>query len=239
MHIILIIIILFTPIIYIVVSKSNQTDRQKQLDSVLENSEDFTASYIVKNSDSKHMFCIDDNKRKILYIIANNQIKHLFDFENLISVELIEDSNTTYSKSSVRTIGGGVIGGIIGGGTGAIIGGLSGSNNGVKKVKEILVKILLRNYSTTAIYIECLKNQGIEWDTDSKIYKEAIEEARNISDKLSVIIDLLDKEEKSMLAESSKNKDISITDEIEKLYILKEKGIISYEEFEKYKEKLL
>lgn len=184
----------------------------------------------------------DDNRRKILYLIANNSDKILIDFENVISVEVIEDSSTTYSKSSTRTIGGGVVGGILGGGAGAIIGGLSGSNKGKKKVKEIKVKILLRNYTTPSIYIECLRNEGTEWKTDSNVYILASEEARNIYDKLSVIIDLMDREREIMLAESSKpnsKSDVSITDELEKLYSLKEKGIITEEEFIKLKNKLL
>lgn len=240
------IVILIVPIIFIglfiTISNQNQKDRQRQLDSVLENTENFSASFTVKNNDSRYMFCIDDNKRKILCIIANDDTNHLFDFENVISAEIIEDCNTTYSKSSARTIGGGVIGGIIGGGAGAIIGGLSGNNKGKKKVKEIKVKILLRNYPSTTIYLECLRNEQTEWDTDGIVYKLANEEATKILDKLSVIIDLVDREEKSKqntLAEIPSSSTNSIADELEKIYSLKEKGIISVEEYDKLKTKLL
>ena len=116
------------------------------------------------------------------------------------------------------TIGGGIIGGIIGGGAGAIVGGLSGNNKGKKKVKEIKVKILLRNYSTPALYIECLSNEQIEWDSDSIVYEQTINEARRISDKLSVVIDLIDREAKTRQMELMENQTskVSIAEELEK-----------------------
>lgn len=238
----LIITIIFIIVIGVIVTISNLKKRQRQLDSVLKNTDNFSASFTVKDFESKYMFCIDDDKGKILYTNTDDNASHLFNFENVISVEIIEDSNTTYSKSATRTIGGSVIGGIIGGGAGAIIGGLSGSNKGKKKVKEIKVKILLRDYPTSSIYIECLKNEQIEHNCDSFTYKVAMEEAVKISDKLSVIIDMVDREEKARFADTSVNKptaSFSITDEIEKLYSLKERGIISEEEFVKLKKKLL
>ena len=214
--------------------------RKKQLDSILNSTDDFTASLTVNNYDGRYLFSVDDQRKKILYI-DDEGIKHLLDFENIISVEVMEDSDITYSKSTTRTIGGGIIGGIIGGGAGAIVGGLSGSSKGKKKVTEIKIKILLRNYYTSTIYIDCLNIDG-SVEKDSLIYKLANEEAWKIADKLSVAIDAVDREEKSQQANSvehSPSSKPSIADELEKLYSLKEKGIISDEEFTKLKEKLM
>ena len=55
-------------------------------------------------------------------------------------------------------------------------------------------------------------------------------------------LDMVDREEKARLADTSVNKptaSFSNTDEIEILYSLKERGIISEEEFVKLKKKLL
>ena len=216
--------------------------KQEEFDSIINNTDDFSASFTIKNSNYQYLISVDDNRRKILYVSVKDDIKHIFEFENVISVEILEDSNTTYSKSSARTIGGGLLGGIIGGGVGAIVGGLSGSSKGKKKIKEIQVKILLRNYSIPAIYIDCLNSNGVNCDSDSLTYKNAIEEARQIADKLSVIIDLIDRETKSTQNNSFENPAIpkdSVADELEKIYRLKEKGIISEEEYEKLKAKLL
>lgn len=237
--ILLVIIVVF--VIILTISLSNEKERGKYLDLKLSEKKDFTTSFIVKNYENKYMLCVDDSRRKILYYIVKDRIEHLFDFDNVISVEVIEDSNVTFSKSSMRTIGGGIIGGIIGGGAGAIVGGLSGKNKGKKKVKEIKVKILLRNYSTPALYIECLSNEQIEWDSDSIVYEQTINEARRISDKLSVVIDLIDREAKTRQMELMENQTskVSIAEELEKLHSLREKGIISEEEYIKLKEKLL
>ena len=67
-------------------------------------------------------------------------------------------------------------------------------------------------------------------------------EARQIADRLGVVIDLMDREAKITSVESVENKPLpnnSIADELEKLYALKNKGIISEGEFTKLKEKLL
>lgn len=221
---------------------SNVNKRKEQLNSILKSTKNFSSSFTVINSDGRYLISTDDNRRKILYIVDNSNKKHIFDYENLISVEILEDSNTTFSKSTLRAIGGGLIGGVIGGGVGAIVGGLSGSNNGKKKIKEVQVKILLRNYSKSAIYINCLESSGVNWDSDSSVYTNAIKEARRIADKLSVIIDLIDRETKTTKTSSIKHSDspdTSIANEIERLYSLKKKGIISEEEYEKLKAKLL
>jgi hypothetical protein len=215
--------------------------RQRGLESIIKKTDDFSETFKVSNYDSRYLFSIDENRRKIIYLVANDA-RYCFQFENVISVEILEDSTSVYSKSSLRTIGGGVVGGIIAGGAGAIVGGLSGSYNGKKKVSEITVKILLRNYSTPAIYIYCFQSTVGQVSADSLMCKLATEEARKIADKLSVVIDMIDREEKAKqqdLLECSLSTKASIADELEKLSSLKEKGIISQEEFERFKDKLL
>lgn len=242
MDVVIIIVIGIAFIVAILISVANKNARQEQLDSTLKSTNNFSSSFTVNNSESRYLISIDDNRRKIIYLLAKENIKHIFNFEDVISVEILEDSNIAYSKSSARAIGGGLVGGIIGGGVGAIIGGLSGSSKSKKKIKEIQVKILLRNYSRNAIYIDCLKSSGVSWDSDSSIYKNAIKEARKIADKLSVIIDLIDRETKSVQISSvtkTSTPNTSIANELEKLHSLKEKGIISEEEYKTLKAKLL
>ena len=246
MAFVIIIVVLLIIIIGVFVSVANQKERQEDLEFALKYADDFTSTFTVNNFDSRYSFSIDDNRRKVLYLSADTNVKHIFDFENVISVEVLEDSNTTFSKSSLRTIGGGVVGGIIGGGAGAIIGGLSGSNKGKKKVSKITVKILLRNYPTSALYIDCLNTNamslGESIDSNHICCESATNEARQIADKLSVIIDLIDREAKKSSVESvesTNQSSISVADELEKLYSLKGKGIISEDEFVKLKNKLL
>lgn len=243
--VIIIITSLFLSFIIISILKSigisKTQDRGRKLDSILMNTDYFSPSLTVMHCNCQYLISFDDDRRKILYTTANEYIKHIFEYKNVISVEKIEDSNITFSKSTTRTIGGGIIGGVIGGGAGAIIGGLSGDSKGERTVREVKIKILLRNYQTTAIYIDCLA-LDFEIKTDCDYYRTITNETRKILDKFSVIIDLIDREEKSKqntLAEIPSSSTNSIADELEKIYSLKEKGLISVEEYDKLKTKLL
>ena len=174
-----------------------------------------------------------DNKR-------DEACKRFIDFADIISVELLEDSNIAFSKSTVRTIGGGIVGGAIAGGAGAIIGGLSGDSKAEKRVSSVEIKILLRNQNSPSCVIKCYDGKGTSLKTTSFVYKEVIQEAKNIVDYISVIIDMMDREYQHQEMKSiSTTETKSVTEELEKLCALKEKGIISQEEFEKLKEKLL
>ena len=223
------------------IGKNKKQYRENRLNSILKDTDCFSPSLTVTHCDSKYLISFDDDGRKILYATANEEIKYVFEYTNVISVELIEDSTTIFSKSTSRTIGGGIVGGIIGGGVGAIIGGLSGDSKGEKTVREVKIKILLRNYQKSAIYIDCLAFD-FEVKIDCDYYKTIIDEARKIVDKLSVIIDLVERDEQSKqktLANTPSSLTSSIADELEKIYGLKEKGIISVEEHDKLKAKLL
>lgn len=241
---VIITIIVVIIIIVVRVSVINQDERQEALDHARRYTNGFLPTFTVHNFDSRYSFSIDEKNRKILYLIANSQERHLIDFENVISVEIIEDSNRTFSKSSLRTIGGGVVGGIVGGGAGAIIGGLSGTTHEKKNISKIAVRILLRNYSIPSLYIYCLNtditSMGEALSSEHPYCIDATREAREIADHLSVIIDMMDREyqhQENMLISEPKNQ--SVADELEKLYSLKEKGLLSEEEFQKQKERLL
>lgn len=241
---VIITIIVLVIIIVARVSAINQDERQEALDHARRYTDGFLPTFTVHNFDSRYSFSIDEKNRKILYLIASSKERHLIDYENVISVEIIEDSNRTFSKSSLRTIGGGVVGGIVGGGAGAIIGGLSGTTHEKKNISKIAVRILLRNYSIPSLYIYCLNtdttSMGESLSSEHPYCIDAIREAREIADHLSVIIDMMDREyqhQENMLISEPKNQ--SVADELEKLYSLKEKGLLSEEEFQKQKERLL
>lgn len=198
-------------------------------------SEEFRATTIINGIQTFYSFSIDQEKKKIMVITAEDRDselrKHIIDFSDIISVELLKDSNVSYSKSTMRTIGGGIVGGVIAGGAGAIVGGLSGGSKEERTISNISVKLLLRNLNVTSITMECLKNGSILDNSDSPFIKEA----QSIVDHVSVIIDLVDKENGVQKRKSTS----SIADELEKLYALKEKGILTEEEFQKQKDKLL
>lgn len=221
--------------------------REKRGEKIMEATSlynDFHPTVKIVNDQVRFTFSIDKDKKKILIIIADNPEEKansfLLDYSDIISVELLEDSNLIYSKSTVRTIGGGLFGGLVAGGAGAIIGGLSGSSKEKKKVSNIKIKLLVRNLDNPSIELVCYEGEGIDVNGSlgNMTYKSIMSKAQEIIDHLNVIIDWVDKIEEQTLKQSFEPC-LSVADEIEKLLKLKEKGIISAEEFQIQKKRLL
>ncbi|MBO5058023.1 MAG: SHOCT domain-containing protein [Prevotella sp.] len=208
--------------------------------------DDFGADKILWNSKLTKFDSIPDacvalcsSLRKILFIEdANIPTKHMVvPFNDIISVEILENGSTTFSKSTTRTIGGALVGNVLMGGAGAVVGGLSGNTKKKDKVNSITVKILLRNLDIPTIILNIYKGSWIQTNGDK--YKSFSEFANKIKDLLSVIIDSVDKVEKKTTKQSDTQQQTNITDELMKLAKLKESGALTDDEFTQMKAKLL
>lgn len=195
-------------IIWGIVSGINDRQEAKErgltFDDRIRNISGFTPSQIVNGVLNLYMFAVDKNHRKVVYIKENQET--IIPFEDIISVEIIEDNTTLASKSTMRTVGGAFVGGALAGGAGAIVGGLSGNTNMKKKVSLLQVKMRLRDIDNPTLAINCYDcktmTSGQEAKTDSLlwgIYKQGLEHARQITDIVSVIIDDVDRSEKQNL----------------------------------------
>lgn len=226
--------IVVAAVIIVVIQQSNIGKRKDNIRSIVASMQDFDPSITIDNSEGFFSFMIDETRKKILLVFSKNSETYLINFDNVISVELMEDTNVMFSKSTMRTIGGGLAGGLLAGGAGMVLGGLSGKNKGVKTVSKICVKLLIRNYSVPSFYLYCYNGTPIK--TDSVERNFAIKEAMSIIDHVSVIIDQVDQSMKQIetLPQSK-----SVAEELEKLAVLKEKGILTEEEFADQKKKLL
>ena len=227
------------------ITSQRQDERQEKLNKANEPTDDFSASVKIVGYGAKYSFAIDNERKKIMIVTADNSSdvakKRNIDFTDIISVELLEDSNIAFSKSTMRTIGGGIVGGAIAGGAGAVIGGLSGDSKVKKEISKIEVKILLRNQNSPTYTIQCYNDGPLEVSGIGKVtYDSIMSTAKEIVDHISVIIDMMDREyqhQENMAISKPATK--SIADELEKLCLLKEKGLLSEEEFQKQKERLL
>lgn len=184
---------------------------------------------------------VRDEAANMLFIVKTDQhidtsIKSI-KYEDVIKIEIIEDGNTISSRSTSRTIGGAIVGGAILGGAGAIVGGLSGNTKSSKKVSSIKIKILLRSAVDNSYTFELLKSTELNLSKtlEKQSYDSIMKTANEIKNILEVIIDKVDSASKSQ----SHNNIQSIADELEKLVMLKERGVLSEEEFIEEKRKLL
>ena len=220
-------------------SKQKLEDRGTTLEEKLDNLTDFTPTQKITGLVNMYVFAVDHVRRKIAYINENEVV--LVPYEKVISVEIVENNTIIASKSSARTIGGAVVGGALAGGAGAIVGGLSGDSTMKKQTSLVQVRIKLRDINSPVLLINCFDSNAM---LDYKYLvpnsdKVGIEHAQAISDLVSVIIDDVDKAEKQSQSSVTTTVVPSVAEELAKLADLKSKGILTEEEFDKQKAKLL
>lgn len=250
---VLIVILIVVAIIKAVSDNSqrnkNIEERGKNFTQKLHRQDDFVATNKIIGVENSYVLAIDQKKQMIMYM--TEQTKKTFPFNNLLSVEVLEDNIMLSQKSSLRTIGGAMVGGAIAGGAGAIIGGLSGDSKQNKKVSKVQVKIKLRDINNPSFTIDCFDCKTMTLDgkpikptslADGEKYKQGLKDAQLIADTLSVIIDDIDRAEKKSQNTSTNPDNLStnsIANELSKLADLKAKGILTDEEFNIQKNILL
>ena len=220
-------------------SKQKAEERRTTLDEKFNNLKDFTPTQKIVGAMNMYVFAVDHVRRKIAYIDEKEVV--FVPYEKIISVEVVENNTIIASKSSVRTIGGAVVGGALAGGAGAIVGGLSGDSTMKKKISSVQVRIKLRDINSPVLLINCFDSDAMLGykDIAPNSDKIGLEHARTISDLVSVIIDDVDKAEKQKQSSVSATDVTSVAEELAKLADLRSKGILTDEEFNKQKAKLL
>lgn len=196
-------------------------------------------------------FIIDDVDKKVIILYPSSASK-IIPYGDIMGVDILENGSTTHSKSMMRTVGGALIGDLVAGGAGMIVGGLSGNSKQVKKVSSVTVVIKLRSLSEPSVSIMCFNapehvgSKDIKTDDDSVLgneYREAAKSATRIAQLIGVIIDDNDKQQKQA-GQNNANSDTIETchsdiDALEKLAVLKEKGLLSEEEYTTMKAKII
>lgn len=203
-------------------------------------------SFIIKKTIGSYTFLLDEYYKVMIIISPLISSHKILNYSDIINVTYEEDGNTLFSKSMARTVGGAIVGGALIGGAGAIVGGLSGDTSQNKKVQSMNIKILVRSKTTPSINlpINLIGEAFNTKDEKSKqIYKSRIQEANAIKDLISVIIDNSNQQQTTQITTNSTPetpKQVSnIADELTKLAQLKDAGILSEEEFQQQKKKLL
>lgn len=200
--------------------------------------------YSYSHSCGNSCLLFDETNRNIIAIetvshtVGVSFTVHQFSYESILSVQLIEDEETIFSKSAARTVGGTLVGGALIGEAGAIVGGLSGSTKQKKKVNNVTLKIVIKNASNPTILLS-VYNKSTDIGSNLDSHKA---NANKTIDALNVIIDMIDKEFEASIKTSepiAQPTNSSISDELLKLADLMNKGILTEEEFLQQKQKLL
>ena len=171
---------------------------------------------------------IDEPKKKILIYENGLEDFHVFNFEDIVEYEFIEDGETITKGG----LGSAIVGGALLGGVGAIVGGVTGSKKNHPFVNSMKIKVTVKDFDHPIVNIKLI---GTRLPKDSSVYKERLVKAQMI---LSLLA-LIQKQVEGNSVFSDSQNTISTADEIMKFKKLLDSGIITREEFEVKKRQLL
>ena len=201
-----------------------------------------TQSYVSDKAIGNYHFIMDDFFDVLVIVTPTSH--EVLKYSDIIEVSYEENSTKLYSKSAMRTVGGAVVGSALMGGAGAIVGGMSGDLKSNLEIKTMQIKLLLRDTKRTSLVLEFKDFDGVLKTKETaaqKLYEKFLENAKLAKDTLSIIID----KAKTSAAPVQQVEQISsvspsgVADELAKLAQLKAAGILTEEEFNAQKAKLL
>lgn len=210
-------------------------DHARKLEGELSEVESFSPTK--KQAGFWGLIAIDDNKKQIAIKEHEGTIV-IYSYNDILSCEIVEDGETVYKKS--RTIGRSIIGGAIAGGTGAVIGGLSGKTKENKEIKSLVLRVVFKSTNKPIVKLGFIDAERSKEKVDlsqpyyAQLYKEALDSVKDWKDTFEIIINSVNSEK-----EGASNSYSSVSDELIKLNDLKEKGILTADEFEQQKKKIL
>jgi len=199
--------------------------------------------------DGESAIAIDEENKKVAIInnILKNQMvlsttfskyeyRHkIFDYRDILKSEILSDGKSINSTSTSSMLGGAVLGGILAGGVGAVLGGLSAEKQTTDIVKLLELQIVV-NDTKNSIY----RITFGAFDETTTINPISIKETEKVihhwHNLLSHLIKIADEEDKES---SEKNNINSNIDEIRKFGDLLKEGLISQEEYNLEKAKIL
>lgn len=188
-----------------------------------------------------YMFIMDDFF-KVLVIIGPTSTHEIFNYADILEVSYEENGNQLYTKSAGRTVGGAIVGGVLMGGAGAVVGGLSGTSKQNKEIKNLDIKILLRSTTRPSFVLhfkDIDRDLKTKDKTDRLLYEAYVKRANQAKDLLSIIIDNAKQTVTPISQTEVAPASRSVADELAKLAKLKADGILTAEEFQTQKAKLL
>lgn len=219
-------------LIVVIFGIRKDSENKKKSISVFETLDDFDCTH-KQISESSGVSIGYDGVRKKICILSNHKAL-IYECKDIIQSELDVDGETVLKQSISGTIGRSVVGGIFGGGVGAIIGGTTGSKKGKEKVKKIDLKITVLNTQNPVYRINFL---NLEVKKGGSLYNMMYEKAEKWHGIISILIKQAEMEiHDKNLGSSNPN---SVADELLKLKNLLDSKIITKDEFDTEKNKVL
>lgn len=158
--------------------------------------------------------------------------RDIFEYDNLLSYELLEDGETVTKGGLGRA----VAGGLLFGGVGAIVGGITGGKKSKELCNSMKIRITLQNAHTDTVYITFI---SAETKKSSFIYKAAQTNSQSCISALENIAAQVSSTTLGFASQPNISQVASDADEILKFKQLLDSGVISQDEFDKKKKQIL
>ena len=219
--------------------------RIKAMDGVNPSADEFKESKSFISYDHETKIAIDEVKKKVcIWAIQKPIVKSsgskfsvsIYDYSDILSVDIIKGSRTVTSTSRKSQVGGALLGGLLAGGVGAVIGGLSGSTTTKEGVNPVDLRIIVNDFNNPYHKINFYTPGLTEGDGLPMQYIDntAMPECNRWYSILSILIRESDEMDNKKTSNST-----SLTEELLGLNELKKQGILTQDEFEKQKSKIL
>lgn len=167
----------------------------------------------------------DFKKKQIAILDLLNEYWDLIEIDSIIGCELLQDNSTVMTGGVGRAI----VGGALAGGFGAMVGASTRSSSDI--VRSLAVRIITNDPIKAMVMIEILNG---ELNRKMPDYKELYGKAQDI---YSTVISVMDqnKQENKIFS----NEHDEVIEKIRKFAKLKDDGLITEEEYERKRKKLL
>ncbi|MDQ0885940.1 hypothetical protein QFZ81_001028 [Paenibacillus sp. V4I9] len=211
-----------------------QSEKEQRITSILDSVEGFDYSHKYVEQNYNVVLALDESRNKLCIIDTSVRV---FSANEILEVEAIEDDVQVMKTSRGSQAAGAIVGGVLLGGVGAIIGGLSGQRTtSSDKVKRVYIKLVVNDMERPFVTIDFLNDKLELSKTNVKAVK-AIQDVNHWHSLISVLIKRGDEKVNQSSRKESFNG--SAADELLKFSKLVELGLMTKEEFEKQKVKLL
>jgi len=212
------------------------SENKKKLEIETSSIRDFSRTFYFIGSDGKSAIAIDQSQKNICLTDLQHDIvsNRIFSYRDLLSVEILQDGSSVTKTSRTSQAGGALVGGLIFGGVGAVVGALSGTKTTRGKVSRVDLQIVINDPQSPVFTVNF---QNTEVAQNSSVHKAALSNAREWMGRINIWIRLADKEDQPKVFELVSAG--GVADELRKLADLKEGGVITGDEFELQKQKIL
>lgn len=193
----------------------------------LQSQNEFTVSREIRDAGGDFSIAIDDQRKKWLLVLPPQKDFHLYAFDNLIGYDICKDGKSVVSGNVSEAILGGILFGAVGAAAGA-----SASKEVKETCSDFFMDITVNDPQMPLLRLNLLP--GGEKSTENE-RKYAFDITREITAQFAYI-------KANSHAQSVEPPATSTTDrytELEQLFSLKEKGIITESEYDQKKKEIL